>query len=138
MREYNKLLIEQYRATGGHRPAGTPPFVLVTTTGAVTGRPHTTPVCVREAGTHLVIAGSAGGRAVHPQWVKNLLANPEVTVEYMSDTYQARAVIVENSPDRDRLFNMMSEVIDGLYRYQDRCRETRQIPIIRLERIDSP
>ena len=85
-----------------------------------------------------MIAGSAGGRAVHPQWVKNLLANPEVTVEYMSDTYQARAVIVENSPDRDRLFNMMSEVIDGLYRYQDRCRETRQIPIIRLERIDSP
>jgi deazaflavin-dependent oxidoreductase (nitroreductase family) len=112
------------------------PLVLLTTTGAKTGKQHTTPVCVREDGDDLVVAGSMGGMRKHPQWYRNLQANPELTVEYLGDTYRARAELVPNSLDRNRLFDMMNEVIVGLYGYQDRAAEHRQIPIIRLKRLD--
>jgi deazaflavin-dependent oxidoreductase (nitroreductase family) len=135
MRELNQGIIAELRANAGQSGASAAPLVLLTTAGAKSGNPHTTPVCVREDNGRLVVAGSAGGRAVHPQWYKNLVANPELTVEYLGDTYQARASTVPNSIDRNRLFDMMSEVIDGLYRYQDKCRDQRQIPIISLDRL---
>jgi deazaflavin-dependent oxidoreductase (nitroreductase family) len=135
MREQNKVVMSDLRANAGRSSNGAPPLVIITTIGAKSGNPHATPICVREDGDRLVVAGSAGGRAVHPQWYKNLLANPEITVEYLGDSYQARATTVTNSLDRNRLFDMMSEVIDGLYRYQDRCRDHRQIPIVSLDRI---
>lgn len=135
MREQNKKVIADHRASGGKAAEGRMPLVLLTTVGARSGNEHTTPVCVREDGDDLIVAGSMGGMPGHPQWYRNLVANPELTVEYLGDTYRAGATTVENGPDRDRLFAMMSEVIPGLYQYQDRCRETRQIPIVRLRRL---
>ena len=134
MRERNKAIMAEYRANSGRPLDGSTPLVIITTTGAKSGNAHSIPVCVREDGEDLVIAASAGGRAVPPQWYKNLLAQPEVTVEYLGQTYKAAATTVANSLDRNRLFDMMSEVIIGLYGYQDRCRDNRQIPIIRLQR----
>ena len=134
MREQNKTVIANFRETKGEAAAGRMPLVLLTTTGTKSGREHTTPVCVREDGGDLIVAGSMGGMSRHPQWYRNLVAHPELTVEYGSETYRAEASTVENSADRDRLFQMMSEVIVGLYQYQDRCRDHRQIPIVRLRR----
>ena len=93
------------------------------------------PVCVREDGPDLVVAASAGGQARHPDWCRSLREHPELTVEYLGESYPARATTVPNSLDRDRLFQMLSEEIEGLYGYQDRCQDSRQIPIIRLQRI---
>jgi deazaflavin-dependent oxidoreductase (nitroreductase family) len=135
MRERNKEIIAEFRANAGRSAASAAPLVLLTTTGSKSGNPHTTPVCVREDNGRLVVAGSAGGRAIHPQWYKNLVASPELTVEYLGDTYRANATTIPNSLDRNRLFDMMSEVIDGLYRYQDKCRDQRQIPIVSLDRL---
>jgi deazaflavin-dependent oxidoreductase (nitroreductase family) len=135
IREQNERVIAEYRATGGKPAAGGMPLVLLTTTGAKSGNQHTTPVCVREDGDDLVVVGSMGGMRKHPQWYRNLQANPELTVEYLGDSYRARAELVPNSPDRNRLFDMMSEVVTGLYGYQDRAAEFRQLPIVRLVRI---
>jgi deazaflavin-dependent oxidoreductase (nitroreductase family) len=135
IRERNAKIIVEHRANGGKPADGGMPLVLITTTGAKSGNEHTTPVCVREDGADLVVAGSMGGLRKHPQWYRNLQAHPELTVEYLGDTYRARAELVPNSQDRNRLFDMMSEVIIGLYAYQDRAAEHRQIPIIRLVRI---
>jgi deazaflavin-dependent oxidoreductase (nitroreductase family) len=134
IRETNKDVIARYRAGDG-TGEGMQRLVLITTVGARTGNPHTTPVCVQEDGDRLIIAGSRGGRPSNPQWYRNLLANPEVTVEYRAERYQARATTVPNSPERDALFARMDEVIPGLYGYQDRAAPHRQIPVIALERI---
>ena len=136
MRERNEQIIADYRANGGRPSDGGMPLVVITTTGAKTGNLHTTPVCVRDDDGVLVVAGSMGGMRKHPQWYRNLQADPELTVEYLGETYRARAELVPNSQDRNRLFDMMSEVIIGLYGYQDRAAEHRQIPIIRLARIN--
>jgi deazaflavin-dependent oxidoreductase (nitroreductase family) len=134
IREANKGVIARYRAHNGIGD-GLDSLVLLTTTGARSGRPHTTPVCVQAEADRLIVAGSKGGMSTHPQWYRNLVANPELTVEYRGDRYQARAATVANGPDRDRLFARMDEVIPGLYRYQDRAADHRQIPIVALERM---
>src|ERR1700712_1035594 len=128
MRERNKQIMAEMRSTGGKSEASAEPLVIITTVGNKSGNPHATPICVREDGDRLIVCGSAGGAARHPQWYRNLQANPDVTVEYLGETYKATAAPVLNSLDRNRLFDMMSEVIIGLYGYQDRCRESRQIP----------
>jgi deazaflavin-dependent oxidoreductase (nitroreductase family) len=124
----------QLRANGGRTADGGDSLVIITTTGAKTGRRHAKPLCVRTDGNDLIIAGTAGGQPKHTQWYVNLVAHPEVTVEYLGETYEADASTVPNSLDRDRLFEMMSAVIPGIYGYQDRCRNQRQIPIVRLQR----
>ncbi len=136
IRESNKGVIAQYRESGG-TGEGMASLVLLTTVGARSGQPHTTPVCVQEDGDRLVVAGSMGGMPTHPQWYKNLLVNPELTVEYRGKTFQARATTVPNSPERDVLFARMNEVITGLYGYQDRAASHRQIPIVSLEALDT-
>jgi deazaflavin-dependent oxidoreductase (nitroreductase family) len=134
IRETNKGVIAAYRASGGKDDNGELlPIVLLTTTGEKSGKEHTTPVNVREDGNDLIVAGTKGGWVTHPQWYRNLLANTELVVEYHGDTHRARATTVENGPERDRLFAMIAEVIPGAYRYQDRCRDHRQIPIVRLQ-----
>ena len=123
------------RANRGRPSSGSSPLIILTTTGAKTGRRFEKPVCVVEDGSDVIVAATAGGQPKHPLWYSNLVANPELTVEYLGETYQARASTVPNSTDRDRLFERMSHEITGIYGYQDRCREQRQIPIVRLERI---
>jgi deazaflavin-dependent oxidoreductase (nitroreductase family) len=133
-RARDEAVIAEMRATNGLGVPGSMPIVILHTIGAVTGKVHIKPVCVREDGADLIVAGTAGGQRKHPQWYPNLVAHPDITVEYHGETFEVTATTVPNSTDRDRLFEMMDAVIPGIYGYQDRCRETRQIPIVRLVR----
>jgi deazaflavin-dependent oxidoreductase (nitroreductase family) len=126
-------VMAQLRANAGKLDTGGT-LVILTIRGAVTGRAREKTLCVREDGPDLVVAASAGGQPRHPRWYTNLVANPELTVEYLGETYAAVASTVPNGPERDRLVAMLSAEIVDLYAYQDRCRDTRQIPIVRLRR----
>lgn len=137
MRETNRRVIANFRAHGGRSTSDTP-IVLITTTGRVSGAPHTTPVVVREDGERLVVVASRGGLPDDPEWYKNLVADPGVTVEYDGDTYRAEATTVRDDPERGRLVALLSEVLPDIYRYQERARATRQIPVVVLHRIDDP
>src|SRR5262245_27558685 len=103
-RERNKGVIADFRANAGRNEGRAWPLVLLTTKGAKTGKPHVAPVCVREYRGNLVVAASTGGMRKHPQWYENLRAEPELTVEYLGDTYRARASTVRNGVERDHLF----------------------------------
>jgi deazaflavin-dependent oxidoreductase (nitroreductase family) len=129
----DESVMAELRAHSGRTATGQV-LVILTITGAKTGRRLDKPVCVREDGPDLIVAASAGGQPSHPLWYRNLIAHPDLTVEYLGQSFPAVAGTVPNSPDRDRLFQLMSEEITGLYDYQDKCRDTRQIPIIRLRR----
>jgi deazaflavin-dependent oxidoreductase (nitroreductase family) len=130
----DQAVMAELRSHGGRMVSGQT-LVILTITGARTGQKRQKPVCVREDGPDLVVAASAGGQARHPQWYRNLEVNPALTVEYLGETFEATATTESNSTDRDRLFQVLSEEIVGLYGYQDRCRDSRQIPIVRLARI---
>ena len=57
------------------------PVLLLTMTGAKTGRTLVRPLCYSRDGDGLVIIASYGGAPQNPPWYHNLVANPLVTVE---------------------------------------------------------
>ncbi|GLW98433.1 nitroreductase/quinone reductase family protein [Microtetraspora sp. NBRC 16547] len=130
--DFNQQIIEEFRANGG-RVGG--PFegarlLLLTTTGARSGAPHTTPVgYLPDGGERVLVIASAGGAPRHPAWFHNLVANPRVTVEDGVFTYEAEAVVLEGA-ERDRAFARAVEADPGWASYQ--ARTTRVIPVVAL------
>ncbi|MFI8367070.1 nitroreductase/quinone reductase family protein [Streptomyces sp. NPDC085466] len=132
--DFNVKLIEEFRTNAG-RLGG--PFegwvlLLLTTTGAVSGREHTTPLGFVEDGDRLLVVGSAGGSDRHPDWYRNILVNPTVTVERGTDTWQATAVAATGA-ERDALFAKVVAAAPGYADYQRAT--TRVLPVVVLHRI---
>jgi deazaflavin-dependent oxidoreductase (nitroreductase family) len=128
---YNQMVIEQFRANNGNVP-GRSNLLLLTTTGAKSGQPRLAPLAYSTDGDRLVIVGSKGGAPTHPDWYRNLLVNPVVTVEVGGEQFQARAVVTEGQ-ERERLFAQHVALMPGFGEYQEKT--TRQLPVIALERI---
>ncbi|MFF5446846.1 nitroreductase/quinone reductase family protein [Streptomyces sp. NPDC012888] len=131
---FNQHVIDEFRANGG-RVGG--PFegarlVLLTTTGARSGREHTVPLGLLSDGAgQAVVVGSAAGSDRHPAWFHNVLAHPLVTVETGGETYEAVAVPAEGAR-RDELFARIVREEPGYGEYQERTR--RVIPVVVLQR----
>ncbi|MEU6305145.1 nitroreductase/quinone reductase family protein [Streptomyces chartreusis] len=130
--DFNQQVIEEFRANkgrvGGYFEGAR--LLLLTTTGARTGRPHTTPVgYLPDSDDRVLIIASAAGAPRHPAWFHNLVANPRVTVESGAFTYEARAVVLEGE-ERDRVFARAAEADPGWAAYQEKTE--RVIPVIAL------
>ncbi|MFF4412467.1 nitroreductase family deazaflavin-dependent oxidoreductase [Streptosporangium sp. NPDC001559] len=127
----NEAVIEEFRANKGKVGGffeGTD-LLLLTTVGARSGRPHTTPAVYVRDGDTVAVAASYAGAPKHPAWYHNLVANPEVTVEIGAERYQATAVPAEGA-ERDRLFALM---VAGTPRFNDYAEKTtRVIPMVVL------
>jgi deazaflavin-dependent oxidoreductase (nitroreductase family) len=131
--EFNRQLIEEYRANGGKVTgifAGAPLLVL-TTTGARSGQPRVTPLVYTTDNGRWVVIASKGGAPTHPDWYYNLRANPEVTVEVGAESFPARATITTGA-ERQRLFDQMAARMPNFAEYQRNT--VRQLPVIVLER----
>src|SRR5215210_5617877 len=104
MKAFNQNLIEEFRANDGKvggRFEGRP-VLLLTTTGAKSGRQFTIPLVYLQDGERRLIFASKAGAPGHPDWYHNLVANPTVKVEVGTETYDARAVVITGD-ERDRL-----------------------------------
>ena len=130
---YNQGVISEFRAN--HGTVSQPPFpvLLLTTTGARTGRRTTVPLGfgVDDKGRVFVV-GSKAGAPKHPAWFHNLRANPAVTVELGDSTYEARAVVTTGE-ERDHLYRMVSY---GASAYEQNT--DRTFPVIILEGVPAP
>ncbi len=135
--DFNQPIIEELRANNG-RVGGYfegARLLLLTTTGAHSGVPHTTPVGYLPDGERVLLIASAGGSPRHPDWYRNLVANPRVTVEDGTFTYDAYATVLDGT-ERDRLFARAVEADAGWGDYQ---RGTdRVIPVVALTEIPGP
>lgn len=129
---YNQPVIEAFRKNSG-QVQGWDRLLLLTTTGAKSGQPRTTPLAYSMDGDRYVVVASKAGMPTNPDWYHNLLANPIVTVEVGSDTFQARASVVKDEPERERLYARHAEGRPGFIEYQKKT--TRKIPVVRLERL---
>lgn len=54
---------------------------LVTTIGRTSGKPRTVPLLHLPDGDRVLLVASQGGLPKHPQWYRNILAEPRVTVQ---------------------------------------------------------
>jgi deazaflavin-dependent oxidoreductase (nitroreductase family) len=135
MHEFNQGLIKEFRANGGKVLSGpfvNAPLMLLTTTGAKSGRPFTTPLVYTRDGSRIVIIASKGGYPTNPAWYHNLKANPTVTIEIGTQKFQAKATITSD-PERQRLFDAQAKLMPNFNEYQKNT--TRKIPVIALEPI---
>lgn len=129
VKAYNAQLIEEFRRTGS-APDGRS-LLLLTTTGARTGQPRTTPMMYVPDGDRLLVIASNAGAPQHPDWYRNLLANPEVTVEVAGETYQATATSLAGD-DRDTTFADIAARYPFFADHQAGI--TRTIPVVALTR----
>ena len=131
---FNSALIDEFRNNGGQVTgmfAGAP-LVLITTTGAKSGNRRTSPVVYTTDGDRVVVIASKGGAPTSPDWYHNLVANPDVTVELPTETFEARAKVAEG-PERDRLYDAQAALMPNFAEYQKAT--TRKIPVVVLERV---
>lgn len=130
---YNRQLIEEFRANRGKSggPMEGRPLLLLTTTGAKSGQLRTTPMMYIPDGDRLLVIASNAGAPVHPDWYRNLVAYPEVTVEVGNEIFEAIAIVTEG-PERQRLWTRVVELYPFFADHQ--AKVTRQIPVIVLER----
>jgi len=134
MHDFNQGIVDEFRANHGvvGGPFAGAPVVLLTTTGARTGRKRVNPlVGLVDDGTLYVVASKAGA-PTNPDWFHNLLAHPEVGVEFGDDSFDAVAIPV-TGPERDRLFAAQVAAQPGFANYEKATE--RAIPVVELRRV---
>ena len=135
MDELNQSVIKEFRANQGKvgGPMKDMPILLLTMTGAKTGRTLVRPLCYSRDGDRIVVLASYGGAPRNPPWYHNLVANPVVTVEVGAEKFKARATQMSGA-ERDRLFAAQAKVMPFFNDYQQKTK--RSIPVLTLTRID--
>lgn len=103
---------------------------LMTTVGAKSGIPRTNPVVLIDVGDGLLAIGSNYGRATHPSWSANLIANPDCQVEYLGPPAPYRAQLLAGE-EREKAWNTIVDYSVGYERYAENC-APRQIRVFRL------
>ncbi|MCA9877027.1 MAG: nitroreductase family deazaflavin-dependent oxidoreductase [Thermomicrobiales bacterium] len=131
--EWNAPVIAEFRANGGVVAApydDPPPMVLLHTIGARTGREHVVPMRARVEGDTLYVFASAHGSDRHPDWYRNVLANPDFMIERGRETVLMHASEV-TGPERDRIFRAHAAQFPVFAEYARKLERT--IPVIKLE-----
>jgi deazaflavin-dependent oxidoreductase (nitroreductase family) len=133
MNDFNQGVIDEFRANDGKTsgPFAETPLMILTTTGAKSGKERVIPIVYTRDGDRLVIAASKAGAPTNPDWYWNVAANPEVKVELPGDTYTARATVVDRA-ERDRLYAAHAAAMPNFAEYETLT--DRVIPIVVLER----
>jgi deazaflavin-dependent oxidoreductase (nitroreductase family) len=79
----------------------------------------------------LYVFASKAGAPTNPEWYHNLVAHPEVEVEFGDERFDAVATPV-SGPERDRLFAAQVVAQPGFAEYEKATE--RVIPVVELRR----
>jgi deazaflavin-dependent oxidoreductase (nitroreductase family) len=124
------------RRTGG-RLTSLPgiPMVLLTHTGARSGRTYVTPLLYFTDRDDVILIASNYGRERHPAWLANVKANPEVRLQARGRGGRYRARIATPA-ERDRLFTLAKRLTRAYASYEQRAVE-RTIQIVICTPLDA-
>lgn len=131
--DMNKQVITEFRANEGKVGGffAHAELVLLHTTGAKSGKERINPLMSMHDGDEIVIIASKGGAPSNPAWYYNLVANPEVEIEFGTERFKAIATIAEE-PKRTELYNKMATKHDFFVGYAQNTE--RVIPVVTLVR----
>jgi deazaflavin-dependent oxidoreductase (nitroreductase family) len=135
LQDFNQRVIGEFRANQGKVSGqlANMPVLLLTMTGARSGRTLTTPLVYTTDGDRLVVIASFAGAPTHPAWYHNLIANPEATVEVGRERFRVKATVTAGE-ERQRLFDRQATQMPIFVEYQHKT--SRQIPVLVLTRLD--
>ncbi len=121
-----------YRLTGGRvmgRLQGRP-VMLVTMTGAKTGKPRTIPLMYVPHKDGVIVVASQGGSPRSPVWYNNLVAHPDIVVQVRSQKLNLRAREVFDA-ERAAVWPIC---VEHYHEYDDYQKRTdRKIPVFICE-----
>lgn len=126
--------VERYLATGGregHDWRGSQCLIL-TTIGRHSGEERLAPLIYGRRGDDYLLVASKGGAPDHPEWYKNLVANPAVKVQVLDEQFDAIARDATDA-ERDEVWGIMTATWPAYDDYQHKT--DRQIPVVVLERV---
>ncbi len=129
MRRANRVAVALYRRTGGWigGSAKGAPVMLLTVAGRRTGLPRTVPVGFVPHAGGFVVAGTAGGSPIEPQWFGNVRAATTAEIQ-IGAVRQAVSCRVAGDEERDRLWRDVVVVKAPIFaRYEARC--GRPVPL---------
>jgi deazaflavin-dependent oxidoreductase (nitroreductase family) len=107
------------RATFGSLVSGLP-VVMLTTTGARSGKPRTVPVLGLPTADGLAVIGSNWGRPGPPAWDRNLRAQPAASVAIGRHRRPVRAVEADGER-RERIWRAGLAIYPGFSQYAARA-----------------
>ena len=105
--------------------------LLLTTTGRKSGRDIPTPLIYGPYGSAYVVIASKGGAPDHPDWYKNLVANPACRIQVGKQAYVAKARTATGE-ERSKLWSQLQKIYPPYDDYQ-RATKGREIPVVVLE-----
>ncbi len=107
------------------------PIIMLTTTGAKTGKLRTMPLLGVPMDAQLALIGSNYGQRSTPGWVFNLLAHPDATVTHGSASVEVTARSATES-EIERAFEAGAALYGGFSTYRERAAH-RKIEVFILE-----
>ena len=108
------------------------PNVMLTTTGAKSGKARTVPVVgVPVDGGAIAVVGTRWGSQHNPGWSYNLVANPHAVVERSGERIEVEARRVDDAEEYDTIMRRADEVYVGFAKYRRRVTR-RSVPIFVL------
>jgi deazaflavin-dependent oxidoreductase (nitroreductase family) len=131
-KDWNQSIIDEFRANGGKvggQFAGAP-LLILHSTGARSGQERVIPLMYRPEGDDLVIFASKGGAPTNPDWLHNLRAHPEASVEVGADTRKVVAREAQGE-ERERIWQDHKKAYPGFADYE--AKTDRVIPVVVLE-----
>jgi deazaflavin-dependent oxidoreductase (nitroreductase family) len=131
---FHFMNVGMFRLLGRRMRVQGRPLLLLTTTGAKTGRVRETTLGWfpdEEGGreSRLIVA-SAAGAASHPAWYVNLARRPDgATIEVDGRRFAVNADSL-HGPERDRAWKRIVALAPGYGKYEQQT--DREIPVVRL------
>src|SRR4051812_5553406 len=118
MSDWNKAIIEEFRANkgkvGGQFEGAD--LLLLHTIGAKSGLERVNPMRYFIDDDRYVVIASKGGADTNPDWYRNLVAHPEVSVEVGTEQFAAIAAL-PSEPERTKLYEKMEAISSAFTGY---------------------
>lgn len=110
------------------------PAMVLVTRGRVTGKLFDAVLPYTMVGSEYLIVGSSGGAAEDPNWVKNLRSESMARIVVNRKTLSIAARFAEGG-EYNRIWQQIIEEKPIYAEYQQRCIDSRKIPIILLSTV---
>ena len=116
----NESVIKEFRENGGKVGGYFEglPLLLLTTTGAKSGKTYVSPMIYLDDGGRIHMFASKAGAPTSPGWYHNLVANPDVTVEIGGESFQAKAAVLPD-PARGEVYSKQAALAPPVCRLRE-------------------
>lgn len=132
--DFNSKVVTEFRDHAGKvgGPFEGAPVLLLHHKGAKSGKERVNPLVYQPVGDGFAIFASKGGAPSHPDWFRNLKANPVTVIEIGADTIEVTARQLDGA-ERRPIWEKQKQLMPGFAEYEEKTTGIREIPVLLLE-----